>query len=51
MQHSTMTYAEVEAMIQAGAATGEPGATPFLRTYCPRLHGEFTNVSIARKIS
>lgn len=31
MQHSTMTYADVETMIAAGAATGEPGATPFLR--------------------
>ena len=31
MQHSTMTYAEVETMIKAGAATGEPGAIPFLR--------------------
>jgi 2-keto-3-deoxy-L-rhamnonate aldolase RhmA len=31
MQHSTMTYADVETMIAAGEATGEPGATPFLR--------------------
>ena len=31
MQHSTMTYADVETMIAAGAATGEPGAIPFLR--------------------
>ena len=33
MQHSTMTYADVEAMIAAGAETGEPGATPFLRRH------------------
>ena len=31
MQHSTMTYADVETMIAAGEATGVPGATPFLR--------------------
>jgi 2-keto-3-deoxy-L-rhamnonate aldolase RhmA len=31
MQHSTMSYKEVEQMIAAGEATGEPGATPFLR--------------------
>ncbi len=31
MQHSTMTYKDVETMIAAGEETGEPGATPFLR--------------------
>ena len=35
MQHSTMTYRDVELMIKAGGLTGEPGAIPFVRMHSP----------------
>ena len=45
MQHSTMTYREVEDMIKAGALTGEPGAIPFIRMHSPATEHVFQQCS------
>ena len=41
MQHSTMTYRDVELMIKAGGLTGEPGAIPFVRMHSPATEHVF----------
>ena len=41
MQHSTLTYADVEAMIKAGSMTGEPGAIPCIRMHSPATEHVF----------
>ena len=41
MQHSTITYADVEAMIKAGSMTGEPGAIPCVRMHSPATEHVF----------
>ena len=45
MQHSTMTYRDVEIMIKAGGLTGEPGAIPFVRMHSPATEHVFQQCS------
>lgn len=45
MQHSTMTYREVEEMIKAGGLTGEAGAIPFIRMHSPATEHVFQQCS------
>jgi 4-hydroxy-2-oxoheptanedioate aldolase len=45
MQHSTMTYREIEEMIKAGSLTGEAGAIPFIRMHSPATEHVFQQCS------
>jgi 2-keto-3-deoxy-L-rhamnonate aldolase RhmA len=45
MQHSTMTYKDIETMIKEGSKTGEAGAIPFVRMHSPATEHVFQQCS------